>query len=339
MDDGVQIVGESKEKKANKLTMEPVVINPLKFVYQARFSDEFLRASKEQKLNYLKAFNDGAAVQYAKALDLAAFHGINPYTGQKASFYATNSIDGVVGITKAYNANKLDDDLDEVIGDLDTPVNGLAFSKKAGSAMGKIKVNGVAQYPEFKFGGNPGTFAGINCDVNTTISEAPTDAEKEYEDEVIVGDFTNAYKWGYAAEMPLEVIEYGDPDNTGRDLKAYNEVCLRLEAYIGWGILDPTRFAIIGESEDAPIRAYVGAVNKNQEKVQNVTYTATDVDTSETLNFTVDTEDPDYDGYFEIAGGHRISITASAEGYETYSDDELVTEPENTYFTLVLTAE
>ena len=58
MTDGVQIVGEGGQKKANTLKMEPVVIKPIKMVYQARITDELLRASKEQKLNYLKAFND-----------------------------------------------------------------------------------------------------------------------------------------------------------------------------------------------------------------------------------------------------------------------------------------
>ena len=51
---------------------------------------------------------------------------------------------------------------------------------------------------------------------------------------------------GIAKEMPVEVIEYGNPDNseTG-DLKGHNQVYLRGEAYIGWGILDPNAFAII----------------------------------------------------------------------------------------------
>ena len=41
------------------------------------------------------------------------------------------------------------------------------------------------------------------------------------------------------------VIPYGDPDQTGKDLKAYNQVYLRAETYIGWGILDPSAFAKI----------------------------------------------------------------------------------------------
>ena len=49
----------------------------------------------------------------------------------------------------------------------------------------------------------------------------------------------------YSEEIPLEVIEYGDPDQTGRDLKANNEVLLRAESFIGWGVLDAKAFARI----------------------------------------------------------------------------------------------
>ena len=61
-----------------------------------------------------------------------------------------------------------------------------------------------------------------------------------------VGDFENAFKWGYAEQVPLEIIRYGDPDGQG-DLKRYNQVLLRAEAFIGWGILDPTAFSRIGD--------------------------------------------------------------------------------------------
>ena len=48
--------------------------------------------------------------------------------------------------------------------------------------------------------------------------------------------------------IPLKIIEYGDPDGTGRDLSAYNEILLRAEAYIGWGILLPENFARVVET-------------------------------------------------------------------------------------------
>jgi hypothetical protein len=105
------------------------------------------------------------------------------------------------------------------------------------SALSKIKANNVSQYPEFRFGQNPDAFGGMGSDVNGTVSFGTS------KDMAIVGDFQNAFKWGFAKEIPMEVIEYGDPDGAGQDLKQYNQVYLRAEAYIGWGILDPKSFA------------------------------------------------------------------------------------------------
>lgn len=61
-----------------------------------------------------------------------------------------------------------------------------------------------------------------------------------------VGDFANAFKWGYAKQIPIEIIPYGDPDGNG-DLKRTNQVFIRAEAWIGWGILDPSAFARIDD--------------------------------------------------------------------------------------------
>ena len=118
----------------------------------------------------------------------------------------------------------------------------MAFSREVGQALSKVKVNGVVQYPEFRFGQNPDSFYGMKTEINKNLTMVGGSADTDH---AIVGDFENRFKWGYAENMPLEVIEFGDPDGTGRDLKAYNEVCLRTEAYIGWGILDTDAFARI----------------------------------------------------------------------------------------------
>ena len=80
-------------------------------------------------------------------------------------------------------------------------------------------------------------------DSNSTVSANSSP------DKAFVGDFQNAFKWGFAKEMPIEIIEYGNPDNNADlgDLKGHNQVYLRSEAYIGWGILDPAAFAMVKE--------------------------------------------------------------------------------------------
>ena len=121
------------------------------------------------------------------------------------------------------------------IGDYD--VTGIALSKGFAASLAALKVNGVRQYPEFRMGANPGALNGINCDVNSTVSKIATGGTP---DAAIVGDFS-VFRWGFAEQIPMEVIEYGDPDGQG-DLKRKNQVVLRAEAYIGWGILDKAAF-------------------------------------------------------------------------------------------------
>ncbi len=238
------IVGEGDNKPAGDATIAPKTIRPVKFVYQHRVSNEFVY-NAESRTNYLQTFADGFAKKIARGLDIAAMHGVNPADLADASFKASNSFDGLVtGNTVTYVAASVDDNIDaavqQVIADGGV-VNGIAISPTAGAALAAIKVNGVAQYPEFRFGSNPSAFYGMVSDVNSTVSVTGT-ATGSQTDHVIVGDFQNAFRWGYAKNIPLEVIEYGDPDGLG-DLKRTNEVVLRAEAFIGWGILDANSFA------------------------------------------------------------------------------------------------
>ena len=243
----VSIVGEGGNKPAGDATVAPKTIRPVKMVYQHRVSDEFMNASEEGRLPILQAFADGFAKKMARGLDIAAMHGINPADLAPASFKATNSFDGVVSNTVTYAAATVDDNINAavqaVIGG-ERAVNGIAMSPAAGTALSAIKVNGVAQYPEYRFGQNPDAFYGMGSDVNGTVSVTETG---EKTDHVLVGDFQNAFRWGYAKNVPLEVIEFGDPDGQG-DLKRTNEVVLRAEAYIGWGVLDAASFAIVREA-------------------------------------------------------------------------------------------
>jgi len=250
LEGNAQIVGEGEDKKPGKATLTSKVIKPLKFVYQARITDEFKYATREQQLNYLSAFSSGFAVKISEAFDIAALHGLEPRSMTDASFKDTNSFDGLITDNVIeYNAENIEDDIDTAVQTIVNnggDVNGLALSNLAASALGKVKVNGVVQYPEFRFGGRPEDFHGMKTDVNRTLTTVAEGAEKDH---VIVGDFSNSFKWGYALNIPMEIIEFGDPDNTGRDLKAYNEILLRAEAFIGWGIMLPENFARIVEEE------------------------------------------------------------------------------------------
>lgn len=245
-----QIVGEGKKKEAGEAKIEPVIIKPLKFVYQARISDEFLRASEEKQIEYMSLFTDGFATKIAQAFDIAALHGVEPKTLTDATFKSTNSFDGLVTTNVVtYAEAQIDANIEDAIQAVvatDNDVTGIAMSPTAARAMSKIKnKNEDAKYSEFSFGGRPKEFADHTLQINKNLAKQGGTLEKDH---VIVGDFENRFKWGYAENMPLEIIKYGDPDGTGRDLKAYNEICLRAEAFIGWGILDATAFARVKEA-------------------------------------------------------------------------------------------
>lgn len=246
MDGEAEIVGEGGNKSPNEADVTPVVIRPIKFVYQHRVTDEFIHCAEEKRIAYLQAFADGFAKKIARGLDIAAMHGLNPYDLSDASFKATNSFDGLITNTVTYAAATVDDNIDSAIAAVqadDGIVTGMALAPTAGAALAAIKVNGVAQYPEYRFGQNPSAFYGMGSDVNATVSVTGT-ASGSVTDQIIVGNFAEAFKWGYADQIPLEVIEYGDPDGLG-DLKRKNQVVLRSEAYIGWGILDADSFAVV----------------------------------------------------------------------------------------------
>lgn len=244
LEGNAQIVGEGEQKGAGKAVISSKVIKPLKFVYQARITDEFKYASEAKQIEYLSQFADGFAKKIAEAFDIAAIHGLEPKGLTNASFKDTNSFDGVItGNVVTYAEDKFDENIESAVQTIVAKggeVTGLALSPVGGQALAKIKVKDVVQYPEFRFGQNPDSFYGMKSDINKTLTTTGGTAETDH---AIVGDFQNRFKWGYAENIPMEIIEYGDPDGAGRDLKAYNEILLRAEAFIGWGILDADAFA------------------------------------------------------------------------------------------------
>lgn len=245
LDSEIDIVAENGKKTHGGMTVEPVIIQPIKVEYGARVSDEFIFASDEYKINVLKSFNDGFAKKVAKGFDIMAMHGINPRTGIASEIIGQNHFDAKVTQTVDYDGADPDSNMEAAVGMIkgaDCDISGAALSPIFATALSKMKVNGVKQFPELSWGANPGIIKGLKTDINKTV-EAGT-----AKDRALVGDFAEMLKWGYAKDIMLDIIEYGDPDGSGKDLKAYNQVYIRAEAYIGWGILDAASFVRIKEA-------------------------------------------------------------------------------------------
>lgn len=241
-DSDISIVGENGAKPAGDGSIAPVKMQPVKVVYQMRTSDEFMTAAEEYQLNVLRTFSKGFAKKLGAGLDKMAMHGINPADGSSSSLINTKSFDALVTAnTVTYAAATADENIDDAVALVEAGeyvCNGAIIAPTMRSAISKLTANGARKYPEFAFGATPGTLGSMKLDSNVTVSAASST------DKAIVGDFT-AFKWGIAKELPIETIEYGDPDGQG-DLKKFNQILLRSEAYIGWAIMDPAAFAIVG---------------------------------------------------------------------------------------------
>ena len=246
MDSEIDVVAENGKKSHGGVTVEPVTIVPIKVEYGARVSDEFMIASEEEQIDILKAFNDGFAKKLASGIDIMAFHGINPRTGLASAVIGENNFDKKVTQTVDYDATKPDENIESAIALVEGSegdVTGTAIAPAVRSALATMtKQNGEKLYPDFAFGGKPKNLGSHTLDINKTVATGGVDKG-------IVGDFANMFKWGYSKEIPMEIIQYGDPDNSGKDLKGYNQVYIRAEAYVGWGILDGNSFARIVDGD------------------------------------------------------------------------------------------
>ena len=244
MDDEVDLVAENGKMTRGSVSLDPVIIVPVKIEYGARISDEFLYAAEEEQIETLRNFSDGFAKKTARGLDIMAFHGVNPRAKTASALIGTNHFDnGVTVIKQDSKTPKTPDALIEeaiaAVQDNEYDISGLTMAPSFRADLAKmVDTSGRKIYSELAWGNAPSQMNGIQTVTNNTVSFNSS------KDLAIVGDFST-FKWGYSKEIPLEIIEYGDPDNSGQDLKGCGQVYIRAKAYIGWGIMDKSAFAVI----------------------------------------------------------------------------------------------
>lgn len=254
LDKEIDVVAENGAKGVGGVTVTPKTIVPIKIEYGARVSNEFMYADEETGLGLLQAFAEGFAAKAARGLDLMALHGVNPRTGLVSTVIGNNNFDTAVTQTVAFNVANPDADanIEAAVAQIQAAgydVNGLIMAPSFATSLAATlsSVNGPKRYPELAWGANPESINGLRTDINRTVSDMTADSGR-----AIIGDFS-AFRWGYAKEIPMEVIEYGNPDNdaTAGDLKGHNQVYIRCELFLGWGIIDPSAFSRI-VAEPAP---------------------------------------------------------------------------------------
>lgn len=245
LDNEVSVVGENEAKVNGGGTIAPVSVRPYKFEYGFRTSDEFMIASDEYRLNILGQFVEAGSKKFARGLDIAAFHGLNPRTKTASAVIGDNHFDKAVTQSVEFAAASADNNVEAAIALVqgnEEDVNGMAMAPAFRAALAALtKTTGDKKFPELSWGAQPSVINGLSVDSNSTVSFNTS------KDRAILGNFQDYFKWGFAKDMFVRVIEYGNPDNdtVAGDLQGHNQVYLRLEAYIGWGILKPDAFAWI----------------------------------------------------------------------------------------------
>lgn len=245
-DKEADFVGEGAAKGVGGGTINPVQIRPIKVEYGMRVSDEFITAADEQRIGYLRAFSEGFAAKAARALDIGAMHGVNPRTGNASALIGNNNFDAVAVaqsqvVTPTASANADVESAIALVTGHEHEVTGMVMSPGFRSSLAsETRQDGTPLFPELGWGSQPDVIKGLPVDTNSTVSF------NNSADKAVVGNFRDFFRWGVGKDITIEVIEYGNPDNSeDGDLKGHNQVYLRGEIYIGWGILVPNAFALI----------------------------------------------------------------------------------------------
>ena len=246
LDSEVDLVAENGAKSNGGGAVTPVTMMPVKVEYGMRVSDEFKYAAEEVQLQYLQTFAEGFAKKVARGLDIMAFHGVNPRTGSTASALNNKNFDDLISNTVVYDADAPQDNVAAAVGLVEAAeheVTGMAMSPSFKSALASLKAakdSYTPLFPQLGWGAQVGEINGLPVDANSTVNF------NSNADRALVGNFADFFKWGIARQIPVEIIRYGNPDNSDAgDLKGHNQIYLRGEAYIGWGILVPDAFAIV----------------------------------------------------------------------------------------------
>lgn len=236
-----EVVEEGAKKGSYEFDFTPIEGKRVKVVTTTRVSDELRWADEDNKMEIVDNILADQNAAIGRSLDYVVYHAVNPKGGSKLSGYTALTANA----TSVTSGESPVEDIDNLVDALmDYDINGFALSKKYASSLRKLRVPATGQrlYPEVPLNLNAGNIDGIDAAVSGTVNgRLATEQTKVLG---IMGDFT-LIKWGMVRDIWSEIIEYGDPDQTGVDLKAHNQIAFRTEAVYAYAILDPKGFAVL----------------------------------------------------------------------------------------------
>lgn len=240
-----EVVAEGAQKSSYKETLTPVVGKRFKVQTTTRLSNELQWADDDAKLEIISKIQADQAAAMGRVLDYVVYHAFDPK--KKTTLEGFNALAKSAVSVPATDDRVADiDSLAEAVSD-EYDINGIALSKTMANELRKIRVPSTGQrfYPEIPINLQVGNLDGIPAATSGTVNGRLVTPETGIL--AFLGDF-RLIKWGMVRDIWSEIIEYGDPDNTGKDLKGVNQIAYRTEAMYSYAILDPKGIAVLKKS-------------------------------------------------------------------------------------------
>lgn len=236
-----EVVAEGQKKSSYEQEASYITGKKFKVQCTTRVTEELKWADEDNRLEIISSIQEDQTKAIARALDYVIYHAINPKSGTKLSGYDALTANAVA-VTDSGDDIANVDALADAVNEYE--INGVALSRTWASRLRKLRVpaTGMRFYPEIPINLAAGTLDGIPAATSTTVDgKKATEATKVLG---IMGDYS-LIKWGMIRDIWAEVIQYGDPDQTGVDLKAHNQIAYRTEAMFSYAVLDPKAFAVL----------------------------------------------------------------------------------------------
>lgn len=236
-----EVVAEGQQKSSYEQTASFITGKKFKVQCTTRVTEELKWADEDNRLEIISSIQEDQTKAIARALDYVIYHAINPKSGAPISGYTALTANAVTVQDSGDDIANVDALADAVN---EYEINGVALSRTWASRLRKLRVpaTGMRFYPEIPINLAAGTLDGIPAATSTTVDGKKATTPTKVLG--IMGDYS-LIKWGMIRDIWAEVIQYGDPDKSGVDLKANNQIAYRTEAMFSYAVLDPKAFAVL----------------------------------------------------------------------------------------------
>lgn len=236
-----EVVAEGQKKSSYEQTASYITGKKFKVQCTTRVTEELKWADEDNRLEIISSIQEDQTKAIARALDYVIYHAINPKSGTELEGYTALTANAVT-VTDSEDDIANVDALADAVNEYE--INGVALSRTWASRLRKLRVpaTGMRFYPEIPINLAAGTLDGIPAATSTTVDGKKATTPTKVLG--IMGDYS-LIKWGMIRDIWAEVIQYGDPDQTGVDLKAHNQIAYRTEAMFSYAVLDQKAFAVL----------------------------------------------------------------------------------------------